>query len=58
MLHAEVIGLSGRAPADLEWRRPKMMETAYERHQRLANVDDAADDLADDDMEIEETVVA
>jgi hypothetical protein len=33
------------------------METAYERHQRLANVDDAAEDLADDDMEIE-TVVA
>ena len=39
MLHAGLIGVSGKAPAELEWRRPKVMETVTERHERLAEID-------------------
>ncbi len=35
MLHAGLIGVSGKAPGELEWRRPAVMETAAERHDRL-----------------------
>ena len=51
MLHAGLIGLSGKAPVELEWRRPKVMETATERHERLAKID--VEGLADADMEQE-----
>ena len=56
MLHAGLIGLSGKAPVELDWRRPKVMETATERHERLAEID--VEGLADvvDDMELSEPV--
>lgn len=34
MLHGEVIGVSGRAPDELSWRPPKLMELALERRAR------------------------
>ena len=40
MLHAELIGLEGSAPDALAWRRPQLMETAVERHQRLEELGD------------------
>jgi len=58
MLHAEVIGLSGKAPEELAWRRPKVMETAYERHERMAGIDDDAAELADEDMMVGDAVLA
>ncbi len=51
MLHAGLIGLSGKAPVELDWRRPKVMETATERHERLAEID--VEGLADADLELE-----
>jgi hypothetical protein len=42
MLHAGIIGVRGKAPGELEWRRPKLMETATERHERIAPIADAA----------------
>ena len=36
MLHAGNIGLSGKAPADLQWRRPELMESTVERFNELA----------------------
>ena len=32
MIHAGTIGLKGRAPAELEWRRPALMENVLERN--------------------------
>ena len=40
MLHAELIGLEGEAPAALAWTRPAPMETASERHEALVGVDE------------------
>ena len=51
MLHAGLIGLSGKAPVEVEWRRPKVMETATERHERLAPID--VEGLAGTDLELE-----
>jgi len=51
MLHAGLIGLSGKAPVEVEWRRPKVMETATERHERLAPID--VEGLADTDHDLE-----
>jgi hypothetical protein len=53
MLHAGNIGLSGRAPAELEWRRPDLMESASERFNELAAVA-----FEPDDFETEETPIA
>ncbi len=36
MIHAGNIGLTGRAPAELDWRRPQLMESAAERFNELA----------------------
>ena len=45
MLHAELIGLTGQAPGDLRWRRPKLMETAVERHDHFAGSAESVDDF-------------
>ena len=34
MINGEVIGVSGRAPLELNWRLPKLMELALERRSR------------------------
>jgi hypothetical protein len=47
-VHKGVLGAKGRAPDGIEWRRPPLMETASERHDRLAPID--AELLADDDL--------
>ena len=40
MLHAHLIALKRSADGQLEWRRPAVMETAAQRHEPLASVDD------------------
>ena len=57
MLHAGLIGLSGKAPVELEWRRPKVMETATERHERLAPIDVEGLADIDDDMELSTSIL-
>ncbi len=52
MLHAGLIGLSGKAPVELDWRPPNVMETAMERHDRLAEID--VEGLAEVDVELDE----
>ena len=47
MIHAGNIGLTGRAPAELDWRRPELMESAAERFNELA-----ADAFEPDDFEL------
>ena len=47
MLHAGNIGLSGRAPAALDWRRPELMESTADRFNELA-----AEAFEPDDFEI------
>ncbi len=47
MLHAGNIGISGKAPADLQWRRPELMESTVERFNELA-----AEAFEPDDFEL------
>ena len=47
MIHAGNIGLTGRAPAELHWRRPELMESAADRFNELA-----AEAFEPDDFEL------
>ena len=47
MLHAGNIGVSGKAPDELEWRRPELMESSVERFNELA-----AEAFEPDDFEL------
>jgi len=40
MLHSSTIGVKGRAPDDLEWRRPAQMEAAIQRSDRWSDAED------------------
>ncbi|HEX9726812.1 MAG TPA: hypothetical protein VGC53_21220, partial [Vicinamibacteria bacterium] len=37
MVHAGLIGVRGKAPAELEWRRPELLESATECFNQMAD---------------------
>jgi hypothetical protein len=58
MVHAGTIGLSGTAPAELDWRRPKLMESAVQRFNELAVVAFDPDDFETEDTLVDEPAPA